>query len=93
MSKFVAKPEVIEAVHWSNGRFKEMPKWLSDAINEKTVNKVIRVGDNIHVFTVTGVQIAEPGDWILCNEKGELSVCDPRTFAVLYNYHPSEIPG
>ncbi len=83
--KFRKKPVVIEAVQWgTNYRFSEVPNWLKAAIDNSINGGVLRCVDDIHVFTLEGVMVASPGDWIIRGIKGELYPCKPDIFAATY---------
>lgn len=85
--KFRKKPVVIDAARWTGNEIEGgCPDWLSDAINKvpETPGAAIRLGHDVHIFTLEGVMIANPGDWIIRGVKGELYPCKPDIFAATY---------
>src|SRR4051794_35474892 len=87
MAQFRKKPVVIEAVQWSgNSIGNPVPNWISDALQKAPhmVGGIIRVGEEVHIFTLEGTMIASPGDWIIRGVKGELYPCKPDIFEATY---------
>ena len=71
-----------------------VPRWFLDAAAEERVRPanadcdhrwgMMRAADDIEVKTNHGWATAEPGDWIIRTEEGELYPCKPDVFAARY---------
>jgi hypothetical protein len=72
----------VEAVRWDGDLTPyEMPNWLYAALySKKTDSEVRQVGRQLHVQTPNGLAIADKGDWIVRNQRRELSVYKPEQF-------------
>ncbi len=87
MPKFRKKPLVIEAVRVEEalllemGHIEDLPKWLKDAYDQKTV---WFVDTHIQIHTLEGSMRAEMDDWIICGVQGELYPCKPDIFEATY---------
>jgi hypothetical protein len=90
MAQFRKKPVVIEAIQWDGNRIVgDLPEWLREALNhpdtpDKLNGAVMRIGNTVHIGTLEGVVVAQPGDWILRGIKGELYPCKPDIFEATY---------
>lgn len=95
MPTFRKKPVVIEAVQWSpNMAVLECPPWLHILMGAgcKPGEAPAVMGDDgcLHIKTLEGVMVANPGDWIIRGVKGELYPCKPDIFAATYEPVESE---
>lgn len=91
MAQFRKKPVVIEAVQWNQpGGFSEVPDWIKAALafSPGTAGSVIRMGDDLDVWTLEGKMTARPGDWLIRGIKGEVYPCKPDIFSA--TYEPAE---
>jgi len=86
--RYKRKANVVEAVLWDGNRLAEVPQWISDALNlgQQKVGGLFRWADSIQIFTLEGVMIASPGDYIVRGIEGELYPCKPSIF--LKNHEP-----
>jgi hypothetical protein len=91
MPEFRKKPVVIAAHQWGVQNDASMPGWLRDAVvlqwpilGRNSAGLVIRMGEQLHIGTLEGTMIADPGDWIIRGVKGELYPCKPDIFAATY---------
>lgn len=87
MAQFRKRPVVIEAVRWGDDCTfgGELPTWLRESIDSgPKIGGLMRMGDTVHVFTLEGVMVANPGDWIIRGVKHELYPCKPDIFAATY---------
>lgn len=77
MPKYRKKPVVIDAFKYDPAD--ERPEWFEDAI-------AVKIDDNglAHIYTLEGVMIANPGDWIIKGIEGELYPCKPDIFEKTY---------
>ena len=77
MAKFRKKPVVVEAFRFDPGE--QHPEWFDDAL-------AVQIDSNglAHIYTLEGVMIANPGDWIVKGVKGELYPCKPDIFEAVY---------
>ena len=85
--KFRKKPVVIEAVQWLGDRFNTAaPDWIGKALVKKTasIGSIFRFGDDVQIFTLEGMMLAKPGDYIIRGIKGELYPCKPDIFEATY---------
>lgn len=83
--KYRKKPVVIEAYQHSNSFWTERarwPEWLGSAVDDRGVQ--VGCGHDLRIFTLEGVMIATPGDWIIQGVKGELYPCKPDIFQATY---------
>jgi len=77
--KYRKKPVVVEAFRLG---VDERPEWIDDAItvgNVRVINE-----NNMAITTLKGVMIADKGDWIIKEIKGELYPCKPDIFEQTY---------
>lgn len=95
MSKFRSKIVEIEAVEWTGARVAgDPPAWMAEAVAKgPQLGGIMRMGKEVHVFTLEGVMIASPGDWIIKGLKGELYPCKPDVFAMKYEPASLTSPG
>ena len=88
------QPVEITADNMGGIGWEELPTWLppcldplpSEALTRNVVQKgqIRRFGENLFVGTVHGIMVAEPGDWIVYVDKGDLCPCKPDVFAEMY---------
>lgn len=76
---FQYQPELV----WVEGA--APPDWLQNAIDAGVVYKP-KEGDVALIVTLLGLQVCEPGDWIIRHDAGSGSLypCDAETFALMY---------
>lgn len=89
MSKFKKKPIEIEAIQWSGDEFNEFPEWLREAWSKNIMideGSIMRIGNTIHINTLEGTMVAQPGDWIIKGINGELYPCKPDIFEKTYDF-------
>lgn len=87
MGKFRKKPVVIEAVQWKDGGLKGgATRWMVDAINAEPgkPGSVMRIGNEVQIYTLEGTMTASDGDWIIRGVNGELYPCKPDIFEKTY---------
>lgn len=88
MAQFRKKPVVIEAVQFNGTRqWDEAPEWLIAATQKRFDQPgSLQVGTDglASIFTLEGVHIANPGDWIIQGVNGELYPCKPEIFEKTY---------
>lgn len=91
--KYRKKPVVIEAVQYHMREyadnplvFDEVPVWLKEAIENKTIKPDFRSEDYWYLVikTLEGNMDVTPGDWIIRGVKGELYPCKPDIFKATY---------
>lgn len=78
------KPVVIEAFPFNPpGLPMVTPEWFDSAV---LVGRVHGFGEDgsCRIFTLEGVMVAMPGDWIIRGVKGEIYPCKPDIFEVTY---------
>ncbi|KMO21403.1 hypothetical protein [Methylobacterium platani] len=88
MARFRKKPVEIDAVRWTGREIEGgAPDWIKAAneLDPLVPGGIIRIDDTVHVFTLEGRMIAQPGDWIIRGVKGELYPCKPDIFAATYD--------
>lgn len=89
--KFRKNPVVIEAWQippagevYSDEHTRALPPiWLVDALMKTTVIADPKTGC-VHIKTMEGEMVGNPGDWIIHGVKGELYPCKPDIFAATY---------
>ena len=64
----------------------EMPDWLQEAFDNKTVIGGHDICDNVfmHIKTLEGIMMANESDWIIKGIAGELYVCKNDIFQATY---------
>lgn len=88
--RFRKKPVVIEAFQWSGKDQVEGPKWFMEALQKEWATEgSVRIdafasGLSMQIFTLEGIVIAQPGDYIIKGVKGELYSCKPDIFEAIY---------
>lgn len=92
--KYTKKPVTIEAVQMqqqmsrdARSIFKELPQWLSRALQEGTCIYEYNMAHNeamVHIRTAEGTMTAKAGDWIIRGVKGELYPCKNDIFLATY---------
>jgi hypothetical protein len=84
--QFRKKPVVIEAVQWDGNQISDVPMWISEALQKdpKDIGGLYRYGRDVHIFTLEGVMIAAPSDWIIRGVKGEIYPCKDEIFRMTY---------
>ena len=79
MAKYRKKPEVVEAIrNWNN------PSEVAEFFREDKENRFGFKDGTWSVITISGVQDANYGDWIIKNAKGEFYPCKPDIFEQTY---------
>jgi hypothetical protein len=86
--KYRKRPVVIDAIRWNGSHIEEgkPPEWLIQAI-DKTPGEpgcVFRYEDQLHMWTLEGVMVAQPGSWIIRGVKGEIYPCRDDIFNATY---------
>ena len=94
MTHFRKKPVVVEAIEFPVTEYSEpiqwkepIPAWLTEDIETgKIFFSCERNSDytRMHIPTLEGVMIANPGDMIIRGVKGEIYPCKPEIFAETY---------
>ena len=85
--KYRKKPIVIEAMlcsdlivnardNWSN-----LPEWFREAYESGVL---VITPDSISILTLGGTMIAQPTDWVIWGDRGELYPCKPDIFVTTY---------
>lgn len=91
--KFRKRPVIIEAVKFHNREyadnplvFDEIPKWLQEAVDNKTIIPEFRSEDYwyLNIQTLEGTMSARPDDWIIQGVNGEIYPCKPDIFEKTY---------
>jgi hypothetical protein len=83
--KFRKKPVEIEAVQITEQGVLTIPEWLEHAMDNGFVLMGITMnGCVVYIYTLEGVMIGFPGDWIIRGVKGELYPCKPDIFDATY---------
>ena len=83
MGYFTKRPVTIEAFRWTGDADQmEDPIWILDATK---AGLVFFLDGHLHIKTLEGVHIANPGDWIIRGIKGELYPCKPDIFEATYD--------
>lgn len=90
MSSFRKKPVVVEA--WRIPLNPELtgsapPAWLMAALLSRSVIAFPHTRA-VHIMTLEGVMVANPGDWIIQGVKGELYSCKADIFDATYEAYP-----
>lgn len=80
MKKYRKKPVVIEAIRWTGDNFDELMSLVTEL--EEPFRESI--DGKLKVFTMEGVMIANPSDWIIKGIKGEFYPCKPDIFKDTY---------
>lgn len=78
------KPAVIEAFQFDNQEEEDFPEWLQDAIKSRVAYSCYVDVPYFIIKTLEGSHRANIGDWIIKGMKGELCVCKPDIFAIMY---------
>jgi hypothetical protein len=84
--KFRKKPVVIEAYQIPLDRDHTTvlpPAWLLKAVIDEVIIADLATGC-IHIKTLEGEMVGNPGDWIIKGVKNELYPCKPDIFAASY---------
>lgn len=89
MGKYVKKPVVIEAVHWTGENYDECMNFMGENCGNKLAYEdyqehCINTGE-IHIDTLEGRLTASKNDWIIKGVKGEFYPCKPDIFALTYD--------
>lgn len=71
----------------------DLPKWLRNGLIDEKIFVVKEDPDYIFVVGEENLLEAKAGDWIVCDEKGCLSVIKADLFARTYEAVPDEIHG
>ena len=86
-SKFIKKPVTIEAIQITDSNGWIIEQWS----NEKVVQSPVLeptvsnpCGTYLQVYTLEGVMIAYPGDWIIKGVAGEFYPCKDNIFKLSY---------
>lgn len=74
MSMYIKKPVRVEAFQWKK---EKIPEWFR-ILGYRTY------GDNIDIGNYS-VDIVYPGDYIICDEDGEIYSCTPDVFKESYD--------
>lgn len=103
--KFRKKPVIVEAWRWRPGAQQEPePPWISEAIRAGAcvaggivLDPDPPIGAPALIYTLEGVQVLHPGDWIIRGVAGELYGCRNDIFEATYEslenrVHPSQEP-
>ncbi len=80
--KFRKKPIVIEAIQYRGDNAAEVDKWMQDRGHDPVPIPEWR--KPYPIYTLEGVMLASPGDWIICGVKGEFYPCKPEIFEATY---------
>jgi len=83
MTKFVKKPVVIDAFHFTMDSFQELEK-LSEFLKDADVDINYLNEGKVYIETLEGVMCASEGDWIIKGVKGEFYTCKPDIFEMTY---------
>lgn len=87
MARYRKLPVEIEAFKWTGGGDQlEDPLWAIDAIKQGKI-AFFNVGTErvqLHILTLEGTMIANPGDYIIKGTFGELYPCKPAVFESIY---------
>lgn len=76
--KFRKKPVVIEAFQWTGQNLTEANNFIP------STQWSLHQNDSIGIFTLEGVMVARPFDWIIKGIKGEFYPCKPDIFEATY---------
>ncbi|WP_306147274.1 MULTISPECIES: hypothetical protein [unclassified Roseibium] len=60
----------------------EIEEWILQRLKDDRSAKF--VGDTIEIETLDGTATTNPGEWIICDELGELRPCSPVVFNATY---------
>jgi hypothetical protein len=75
--KYRKKPVEVEAIRFDSTNQREIAAWMG----------IVNYDPNarlIHIATLEGVMVAQPGDWIIRGVKGEFYPCKPAIFQATY---------
>jgi len=79
IQKYRKKPVVIEAVKWTGDNWSEIHNWM----NEVHQNGNRKLND-IFIYTLEGVMVADLGDYIIKGIKNEFYPCKSDVFCLSY---------
>lgn len=94
--KFKKKPVVVDAFQMTQERREsnvDWPEWLHKAWNKGQTEPGALFPrdfpfsdgkDNLCIFTLEGIHLVTPGDWIIRGVAGELYPCKPEIFEESY---------
>lgn len=80
MAKYRKKPVVIEAVQFMG----DVGVEEIAALDAGCAHDEVLGCDVLHINTLEGMMLAQPGDWIITGVKGEIYPCKPDIFALSY---------
>jgi hypothetical protein len=76
MAKYRAKSGRVDAVQWDGSRMEGPPAWLIAAIQNAgtpdTPGCIMRIGQELHIGSRSGVQVCKPGCWVVRLADGSL---------------------
>lgn len=89
---------LVEFVRWDGNKIEGgAPQWISDALRKGTpdaAGAIMRLGNEVHVGTATGILVAKPGDWIVNLGRGVLTVLSGNEHETLFgSYDDDEALG
>jgi len=81
--RYRKKPVVIEAVHLDvhNVNPDEVARWCGGEVKPHPDKDYIGGPLTVHITTLEGTMVAEPGDYIIKGTRGEFYPCKPGPFA------------
>lgn len=86
MAKYQRKPEVVEAVHWDGSQISEVTPWIKEGLNKLWPEKgaLMRVGTRVDIQGDMYATCANPGDYIVKEEGGNMQAVRSDIFEALY---------
>jgi hypothetical protein len=84
------KPVVIKAMHLDvhNVSPDEVALWCGGEVKPHPDKNYIGGPLTVHITTLEGVMVAEPGDYVIRGVQGEFYPCKPDIFAATYEPAP-----
>lgn len=88
---------LVQFVRWDGNKIEGgAPQWISEGLQRgtpDTAGAIMRLGDEVHVGTATGILVARAGDWIVNLGKGVLTVLSGNEHEILFGSYDDEVRG
>ncbi len=89
---------LVQFVRWDGNKIEGgAPQWISEALQKGTpgtAGAIMRLGNDVHVGTATGILVARAGDWIVNLGRGVLTVLSAHEHETLFgSYDDDEALG
>lgn len=83
------KPVKVGALQFLEETYDELDAWLADELGRgKFMFLVSPNRMSLHIETLEGTMLVEPGDWIIRGVQGEFYPCKPDIFKAMYELVP-----